>query len=139
VSASGPFEDVLLDALAVIRPSRLSTLAPAMMESPRGSSGLLIAVLGHLSPEEARRLASARHPAGAAMALLLAVSTWSAPRPDDRIAGESDAAASILAAAGWRVAAVTADMPLAAAWEVLNHPAGQAGRFGSQAQTGAAR
>jgi uncharacterized protein (DUF58 family) len=139
VSASAPFEDVLLDSLAVIRPSRLSSLAQATIDTPRSGSGLMIAVLGDLSPEEARRLASARHPAGAALALLLAVSTWSAPRPGDRVPGETDAAAGILAAAGWRVAAVTADTPLAAAWELLNHPAGQRLRFGDQRQAGAAR
>jgi uncharacterized protein (DUF58 family) len=139
VSASGPFEDVLLDSLAVIRPSRLSTLIPALAERPRGNSGMLIAVLGHVSPEEARRLAAARHPAGAALALLLAVSTWSAQRPGDRLEGETDTAAGILAAGGWRVATVTADMPLAAAWEMLNHPAGQPRRFGGHAPAGAAR
>ena len=90
VSASGPFEDVLLDSLAVIRPSRLSTLIPALAERPRGNGGMLIAVLGHVSPEEARRLAAARHPAGAALALLLAVSTWSAQRPGDHLEGETD-------------------------------------------------
>jgi uncharacterized protein (DUF58 family) len=137
VRATGPFEDVLLDSLAVIRPSRLSTLAPVLAEDPRANSGLLIAVLGQISAEEARRLASARHSAGAPLALLLAVSTWSAEGPNDQIAGETDAAASVLAAAGWRVATVTADMPLTAAWEMLNHPAGQLRWFGGHAPAGA--
>jgi uncharacterized protein (DUF58 family) len=139
VRANGPFEDVLLDSLAVIRPSRLSTLAPALAEDPRSNSGLLIAVLGQISAEEARRLASARHSAGAPLALLLAVSTWSAEGPSDQIPGETDAAASVLAAAGWRVATVTADMPLTAAWEMLNHPAGQLRWFGGHAPAGAGR
>jgi uncharacterized protein (DUF58 family) len=138
VSASGPFEDVLLDSLAVIRPSRYSTLALGLSDGPHANTGLLIVVLGHISQEEARRLASARHSAGSALALLLAVSTWSAERPGDRIPGETKAAAGILAAAGWRVATITADTPLAAAWEMLNHPAGQPGRPGSHAATGTA-
>jgi hypothetical protein len=125
VNADGPFEDVLLDSLAVVRPSRLSTIVPALADGQGGSGGLLIAVLGHISLEEAQRLASARHSAGAAMALLLAVSTWSAQQPGEPVPGETSAAASVLAAAGWRVATVTADMPLTAAWEMLNHPAGQ--------------
>jgi uncharacterized protein (DUF58 family) len=137
VSASGPFEDVLLDALAVIRPSRQSTLALGLA-GQHATTGLLVAVLGHISQEEARRLASARHSAGAALALLLAVSTWSANHPGDQIPDETQAAASILAAAGWRVATITADTPLAAAWEVLNHPAGQPGRPGSHAAAGTA-
>jgi uncharacterized protein (DUF58 family) len=131
------FEDALLDSLAVIRPSRLSSLAPALADDPRGNSGLLIAVLGQVSQKEARRLASARHSAGAPLALLLAVSTWGAEGPSDRIPGETDAAASVLAAAGWRVATVTADMPLTAAWEMLNHPAGQSRWTGSHAPAGA--
>jgi uncharacterized protein (DUF58 family) len=139
IRATGPFEDVLLDSLAVIRPSRLSTLAPVLAEDPRASSGLLIAVLGQISAAEARRLASARHSAGAPLALLLAVSTWSAEGPRDQIPGETDAAASVLAAAGWRVATVTADMPLTAAWEMLNHPAGQLRWFGGHAPAGAER
>ena len=136
VSGNAPFEDVLLDSLAVIGPSRLSALNPTLTEGPRDNSGLMIAVLGQISPEEARRLASARHSAGAAMALLLAVSTWSAQQPGEPIPGETSAAASILAAAGWRVVTVTADMPLTAAWEMLNHPAGQTG---SPAPAGAAQ
>lgn len=139
VSASAPFEDVLLDSLAVIRPSRLSTLAQATIEGPRSGGGLLIAVLGHLSPEDARQLASARHPAGAALALLLAVSSWSAQRPGDQLPGETDVAAAILAAAGWRVATATASTPLAAAWEMLSHQATRRGGFGSHAPAGAGR
>jgi uncharacterized protein (DUF58 family) len=137
VSSNGLFEDTLLDSLAVIRPSRLSALIPAL-DGPRGNSSLLVAVLGEISQEEARRLASARHSAGAALALMLAVSTWSAEHPSHRITGETDAAAGILAAAGWRVTTITADTPLAAAWEVLNHPAGQPGRFGGHAPVGTA-
>jgi uncharacterized protein (DUF58 family) len=135
VSAEGPFEDVLLDSLAVVRPSRLSTIMPGLADGRGGGTGLLIAVLGHITTEEAQRLASAHHSAGAAMALLLAVSTWAAQQPGEPVPGETSAAAGVLAAAGWRVATVTADMPLTAAWEMLNHPAGQPG----PAPAGAAR
>jgi len=135
-SATAPFEDALLDSLAVIHPSPSSTLIPALAHGWRSSSGLLIAVLGRISLDEARQLASARHSSGAALALLLAVSSWSAQRPGDRAPGETDAAASVLAAAGWRVATITADTPLATAWEVLNHPAGQPVRFGVHAPAG---
>jgi hypothetical protein len=54
------------------------------------------------------------------MALLLAVSTWAADRPGLAIPGETDEAARVLTAAGWRVATVTADMPLSVAWDVHN-------------------
>jgi uncharacterized protein (DUF58 family) len=125
VDAPGSFEDLLLDTLAVIRPSRVATVKPDLAQPWRTTGGLLIAVLGQISAEEATRLAAARHAAGGAMALLLATSTWSAQHPGDVIAGETDAAASVLAAAGWRVATITAGMPLTAAWEVLNHSARQ--------------
>ena len=137
VNAPGSFEDALLDALAVIGPSRVTTLAPALAHIPRGNSGLLIAVMGQLSADEARQLAAARHAARAAMALLLAVSTWSAQRPGDRLPNETADAAGILTAAGWRVATVTADTPLTSAWEMLHHPAGQHHRPGLVSQAGA--
>ncbi len=122
VATPGSFEDALLDTLAVIRTSRVLTLTAGLAQIPPGNSGLLIAVMGQMSPDEARQLAAARRSAGLAMALLLAVSTWSAERPGDRMADTTDEAAGILAAAGWRVATVTAGMPLIAAWEMLSHP-----------------
>lgn len=139
VSSPGTFEDVLLDTLAVIRPSRQATLAPGLAHIPRGNSGLLIAVMGQLSADEARQLAGARHAAGSAMALLLAVSTWSAQRPGDEIPGETDDAAGILTAAGWRVATVTAGMPLTAAWDTLHHRPGRPGVPGPIPPVGVAR
>ncbi len=120
VKAPGSFEDVLLDTLAVIRPSRSSTLSDGLAQLPKDNSGLLIAITGHLTAAQARQLAATRHTSGPAMALLLAVSSWTSDRPANWIAGETDEAAGILTAAGWRVATVTADMPLTVAWEVLN-------------------
>ena len=124
VTGPGSFEDALLDTLAVIGPSRGTSLAAGLAQLPRGSSGLLVAIVGHLPDEEARRLAAARRTAGPAMAMLLAVSTW-AERPGS---GETDSAAGILAAAGWRVVTVTADTPLPSAWESLNGPHQPTGR-----------
>jgi uncharacterized protein (DUF58 family) len=120
VKAPGSFEDVLLDTLAVIRPSRSSTLSVGLAQLPKDNSGLLIAITGHLNAAQARQLAATRHTSGPAMALLLAVSSWTSDRPANWIAGETDEAAGILTASGWRVATVTADMPLTVAWEVLN-------------------
>jgi uncharacterized protein (DUF58 family) len=120
VKAPGSFEDVLLDTLAVIRPSRSTSLTDGLAQLPKDNSGLLIAIAGHLTGAQARQLAAARHTSGPAMALLLAVSSWTSDRPASWIAGETDEAAGILTATGWRVVTVTADMPLGAAWEVLN-------------------
>jgi len=120
VKATGSFEDALLDTLAVIRPSRSPTLTAGLAQLPKDSSGLFIAIAGHLTAGQARHLAVARHTAGPAMALLLAISSWTSDRPESWVPGETDEAAGILTAAGWRVVTVTADMPLGVAWEVLN-------------------
>jgi uncharacterized protein (DUF58 family) len=120
VKSAGSFEDALLDTLAVIRPSRSSSITDGLAQLPNDNSGLLIAIAGHLTGAQARQLAATRHTSGPAMALLLAISSWTSDRPANWVAGETDEAGSILTAAGWRVVTVTADMPLGAAWEVLN-------------------
>jgi uncharacterized protein (DUF58 family) len=120
VTAPGSFEDALLDTLAVIRPSRSHTISAGLAQLPKENSGLLIAITGRLTAGEARQLAATRHTSGPAMAMLLAVSSWTSDRPETWTAGETDEAAAILTAAGWRVVTVTSDMPLGAAWEVLN-------------------
>ena len=135
LSAPGIFEDVLLDSLAVIRPSRGHDLSPGLA-AMRGASGLIVAVTGRLSAGAARQLAASRRDAGPAIALLLAVSTWSGPGADPRFPGpgtaddagraaggpgpgETDQAAAILRAAGWRVACLDVTTPLAVAWQQL--------------------
>src|SRR5579859_3919567 len=120
VKATGSFEDALLDTLAVIRPSRGTDLTAGLAQLPKDNSGLFIAIAGHLTGGQARQLAASRHTSGPAMALLLAVSSWTSDRPAQWVAGETDDAAGILTAAGWRVVTVTADMSLGAVWEVLN-------------------
>jgi uncharacterized protein (DUF58 family) len=121
-SAPGSFEDVLLDTLAVITPSRSADLSPGLAQVPRGNSGLLVAIVGHLSPDQARQLATARHTSGPAMVMLLEVSSWLSDRQPDGLIMRTDTTANILASAGWRVVRVGADMPLSAAWEELSHP-----------------
>jgi hypothetical protein len=121
LSAAGAFEDVLLNSLAVIKPSRGHDLG-AGVAALRSSSGILVAVTGKLSAGAARQLAASRRGTSPAIALLLAVSTWSGQGQDLRPAGgaadgrngqggpggpgpaETDEAAAILRAAGWRVA-----------------------------------
>jgi len=137
--APGSFEDVLLDTLAVIRPSRNASLSSGLAQLPADTSGLFIVIAGHLTAGQARELAAARRASGPAMALLLAASTWTADRPGLAASAETDEAASVLTAAGWRVVTVTADMPLSVAWDVLNrtHQA-RGGPAPAGAATGAA-
>src|SRR5499427_3666490 len=138
VTSPGSFEDVLLDTLAVIRPSRNSSLGPGLAHLPADASGLFIVVAGHLSAGEARQLATTRRASGPAMALLLAVSTWATERPGAAATGETDEASKILTASGWRVATVTADTPLSVAWDMLNRSHMARGGPGAASPAGAA-
>jgi uncharacterized protein (DUF58 family) len=79
VSAGGMFEDVLLDSLAVVKTSRGVDLSGGLAAIRASGGGLLIVVAGRLSAVTARQLATSRRDGGPAIALLLAVSTWSAP------------------------------------------------------------
>jgi uncharacterized protein (DUF58 family) len=118
IAAQGSFEDVLLDTLAVIKPSPGTELAPGIAAVQPWMSGLFIVVAGRLTADQARMLAAGHRSRSPALALLLAVSTWVPGHPPDT--DETKAAADVLAAAGWRVVTVKADTPLAAAWEQLH-------------------
>jgi uncharacterized protein (DUF58 family) len=119
-SAPGSFEDVLLETLAVITPSRYADMSAGLAEIPRGNSGLFVAIVGNMTPDQARQLAATRHSGGPAMALLLAVSSWLGDRQPEGLSMRTDTTANILAAAGWRVVTVDARTPLSTAWEELS-------------------
>jgi len=114
----GTFEDSLLDSLAVAGQSRTSELTCGLDRVPGGTGGLFLVVAGRLSADEARRLVAARRDAGPAMALLLAVSTWTAQQAST--VAEADGPASILRAGGWRVATVSAGTAITEAWQRLS-------------------
>jgi hypothetical protein len=77
VIRSGPFfEDMLLDSLAVIRPSAARTLDRGFKELKISGAGVIIAVLGKLSIAEARQLVACRSEGSQGIALLLDVTTW---------------------------------------------------------------
>jgi uncharacterized protein (DUF58 family) len=106
VPRQGTFRDTLLDTLAVLRPSRTVSFE-AGVQSLGSAGGQLIAVLGDISPGQARELATARRGAVAGVALILAEE------------GHGAQAAQVLAGAGWRVAVVPDAVRLAAAWQEL--------------------
>ena len=118
IAPRGTFQDSLLDMLAVISPSSQAGLQSGT-SALASAGGQLIAVVGQLSPEDASQLAASRRGNAPAMALLLAVSAWAT----DSVPPEVTRTAEILAAAGWRVAVVTASTPLASAWQQLHRPA----------------
>jgi uncharacterized protein (DUF58 family) len=118
VTGPGSFEDVLLDTLAVVKPSAARDLMSGFTAATSGVSGLLIVVAGRLTAAEAANLVACHHGGAPALALLLAVSTW-APGQLGHGADETEAAAGVLTASGWRVATVRSDTTLGAAWERL--------------------
>ncbi|HEY3733534.1 MAG TPA: DUF58 domain-containing protein [Streptosporangiaceae bacterium] len=118
MTGAGTFEDVLLDTLAMVKPSGQKSLTRGIAAIQPASSGLLVVIAGQLSADQARALAASHHGTAPALALLLDVTTWATS--GEPAAGQSTAAAAaVLTAAGWRVVSVTADTPLAGAWQRL--------------------
>jgi uncharacterized protein (DUF58 family) len=124
IAPDGTSNDALLDTLAVITQSRAAGLR-AGISALADARGQLIAVAGRLSDDDARALAAAKGGNAPAMALLLAVSGWSA----DGVADDTARTAEILSAAGWRVAVASASTPLAAAWQQMHRPVSPTMRF----------
>ena len=113
VPRQGSFRDTLLDTLAVVRPSRVTSLDHGMQALGSGG-GQLIAVVGDISPAQARDLAAARRGAAQAVALFL-VEPGTTP---------ATASARVLANAGWQVAVVPDATRLPVAWQELHRGKG---------------
>ncbi|MHB1595884.1 MAG: DUF58 domain-containing protein [Streptosporangiaceae bacterium] len=138
VAGSAMFEDVLLDALSVVQPSRNRDFARTLAPLTTIEGGMVVLIAGRLSAQSARTLAAARRDGRQAIAILLATSTWAEPPAESAptAAGlaetglaetgpaETGPAETVLRAAGWRVVGVDAATPLQIAWQRLP-------RFGS--------
>ncbi len=126
------FEGMLLDALAVVQMSGKKNLrAPAEALRDSGGEGLFVAILGHLSPEEAEDLVRLRHGANAAIAVLVHTTAWSL-RSAVRQQAETelfDANVRLLRNGGWRVLPVRLGDSLPALWPL----AGKSGYDGGPA------
>ncbi len=110
------FEDLLLDRLATIRPSRSETLAPGLARLRHATGeGLVVTVLGLTSPVEARALARAARGGVAGIGVLLDAPTWGGPR-QEATAPDFRTAALDLHRSGWRVLPEAAGVTLAALW-----------------------
>jgi uncharacterized protein (DUF58 family) len=145
LDSGGLFEEVLLDSLAVIKPSGNHDLSRGLAAMRGAEGGLIVAVCGTMSDDTAAQLAAARRDQCQGIALLLAVSSWAEqpspgaggngsqtdgpaiPRPQPVAPQETRAAAAVLRAAGWRVVTIDASTPLALAWQRLPRFADQAG------------
>ncbi|MFB4307732.1 DUF58 domain-containing protein [Actinomadura sp. GTD37] len=127
--SEGAFEGLLLDALAVARTSKGGSLSAglAALRGARGGGrerdGLIVAVFGALSAEEARSVAAVRRGAGTCVAVLVEGGPAQADGGADAGAAGGAQAAGLLRAAGWRVLPVRSAAELARAWTA----AGKAG------------
>ncbi len=111
-------EGVLLDYLAEVHPSRQNTMAPGIARIRREGSGLLVAVVGMLTTEEAQQLAAARAPGMTAVAILVDAGSWvNLPMPQrEAAAARYNEAANALRVGGWRVLSARHGSRLDALW-----------------------
>ncbi len=113
----------LLDALAVVQTSRDASVGrwSDLLSGAGAASGLLVAVLGRLHPQEASLVGRLRHGATGAMAILLDVTSWTSVAPHVQAAEEQRLAetAQLLRRAGWGVVTAARGDNLAAAWQRL--------------------
>jgi uncharacterized protein (DUF58 family) len=115
IPSQGTFRDTLLDTLAIIRPSRETSLRAGIHALSVG--GQIIAVLGMLTAEQAREFAAVRQGTAPALALLLLPGEYQR---------DHHAGSEVLASAGWRVATVREGESLAEAWQQLHRIGGPA-------------
>ena len=114
-------EGLLLDELAVVRPSPRRTLGGAVeVLRSGGLGGVLVAVLGALDVDEAERLARLRTGSAVCVAVVLDTDSWApvSPRARAAAAATHDDVCHLLTGAGWRVLPVAHDTPLASVWPI---------------------
>jgi uncharacterized protein (DUF58 family) len=117
----GPsFDGAVLDVLAVVKPSPATSLHAATATLRRqGAEGLLIAIVGALTAEEAERLARMRSGGSSvAIAFVLNTETWvgQSTRSAQANAEAHRRACELLTGSGWRAIEVSRGDQLAALW-----------------------
>ncbi len=118
VSAPQPdVEGLLLDALAVLVPSKIPSMRDASLSLSRsGSDSLVIAVLGNLSRQDAADLARRRQGTTTAIALMMRTHSWRDGNPGSNDEAEFEHNIAQLRNAGWKVLQVSAGDKLATIW-----------------------
>jgi uncharacterized protein (DUF58 family) len=99
----------IIDALAVVRAGATGPVPPGTRVA--GGDGLLVAVLGAMTVEDAETLLRAHRRAASAIAVILDVETW---RNFEAV--DASRSAAILGGAGWRVLVARAGDDLATLW-----------------------
>lgn len=118
-----PAEAPLLEALAVVDSSRSASVGrwPDLLTGAGSATGLLVAVLGKLRPEEATVVAGLRHGTTAALAIMVDSASWNALSPSAREHETVRMAetAQVLRRAGWGVVSAGRSDAIASIWEQL--------------------
>jgi len=126
----------LLDRLAGVTASRAPSLRAGVEHVCRAAGeGPAICLLGAVGPDDVVELIRGRSGPSSSSAILLDIESWAdAGLPRSRrgataaakgvLAGQRDAAAALLRAAGWRVAVAGADRSVAEVWAELGGPVG---------------
>ena len=121
-------EGAILDSLAGATFSRAESMVAASERLRReGIDGVLVAVFGALTAQDADRLSRLRHGAGSCVAVLLNTETWAptGPRGRQDSSAAYDASAALLVATGWRVLRVEHGTTLASVWPMAGARGGR--------------
>jgi uncharacterized protein (DUF58 family) len=137
--------DDLLDRLAGVGPSRVSSLATGVEQLCRAAGdGPVICLLGAVGPDDVTDLIRRRSGPTTDLAVLIDIESWADALQAGSRRGLSGAARGALAqqradavtllrAAGWRVSEARADRSVADVWAELGTPVGSAAGFGREA------
>ena len=98
-------EGLLLDALAVVEPAASDSAEGLITAARHHGDALMVAVVGHLTPDDVDRFVHARHATGASVAIVLDVADW-LPTGDAtavRLRRDLEQATTLMRNAGWRI------------------------------------
>jgi uncharacterized protein (DUF58 family) len=124
----------LLDRLAGVGPSRISDLGVGVEQLCRAAGeGPVICLLGAVGPDDIVELIRSRSGPTTDLAVLTDIESWADPGPGrgrgalsvasrGALASQREDAATLLRAAGWRVAFARADRSVAEVWAALGSP-----------------
>jgi hypothetical protein len=122
-------EGLLLDMLAVVGQSSVGQLSQIPSLSVDGSPGLLVTVLGVLTPADAEALVRLRQGSRNALAIVTDAPSWAMQkeRSPQQVAEQLSDSVRMLRHAGWKVAVATAGATGPAVWGELVGAAGRPG------------
>jgi uncharacterized protein (DUF58 family) len=123
-------EALLLEALAVVQPTRNTTLRGATGRLSANGEGLVVAVIGQLSAEEAAGLVRVPQMASGAVAVVLDTASWTnlSPRVREETTRALAANVALMRRSGWRVLLAPHGTSLASIWPQASRRSGASAR-----------